>query len=125
MDAMLIEAPNQGPEPVAIAIVDDHGELTAYLKMDKCAPFPSRMALRKAYTCAMGRVDGQEYVDRLKSQGRSVADFGDPGLAAVPGGVVIRRSNDGEILGGIGVSGLPSGASDEAVARKGLEALEL
>ena len=123
LDAMLEEAPKQGPEPVAIAMVDDRGELLAYLKMDKCAAFPSRLALKKAYTCAMGRADGQEYVDRLKSQGRNVTDFGDPGLASVPGGVVIRRSSDGAILGGIGVSGLPSGAADEAISRKGLEAL--
>ena len=91
--------------------------------MDKCGPFPSRMALRKAYTCAVVRADGQEYMDRLKGQGRNVSDFEDPELAAVPGGVVIRRPSDGAIVGSIGVSDIPNGASDEAVARKRVEAL--
>ena len=62
-------------------------------------------------------------MDYLKGQRRNVSDFEDPELAAVPGGVAIRSPSDGAIVGGIGVRGLPSGASDEAVIRKRIEAL--
>ena len=123
--AMVEEGPRHPDQPVAIAMVDEIGDIIGYARMDNCRKFPQRLAIKKAYTCALSGSDSQAYVDRLKSQGRSVSDFGDPNLAAVPGGVVIRRPSDNAILGGIGVSGLPSGADDEAIARIGLNALNL
>ena len=123
MAAMLGEASKQPDQPIAIAIVDETGDIVSYSRMDNCRKFPQRLAIKKAYTAAMSGTDTQAYVDRLKSQGMSASDYGDPNLAAVPGGVVVRRSSDGTILGGIGVSGLPGG--DETIARIGLNALNL
>ena len=73
----------------------------------------------------MSGLDSQAYIDRLQTQGRSISDYGDPNMAAAPGGVVIRRPSDETTLGGIGVSGLPSGGADEAIARIGLKAMDL
>ena len=115
------KAPNS---PLAIAIVDDQGGLVSYMKMDRCRAIPQRMAIRKAYTCAVTGQDSKAYAERLASQGRSVAEMGDPQLAAVQGGVVVLHPSTGAILGGIGVSGL-SAEDDEALARVGLEALGL
>jgi len=124
MDAMLNRATKSPDQPLAIAIVDDQGSLVSYARMDRCRLIPQRMAIRKAYTCAVTGQDSRAYAERLASQGRSVAEMGDPQLAAVQGGVVVVHRSTGAILGGIGVSGL-SAEEDEALARVGLEALGL
>ena len=122
MDRMLQEANKQPNRPVAIAIVDDQGELIAYARMDRTAPQPPIIARKKAYTAARTRSDTLAYAERLKGQGRSVTEFGDPNLIALQGGVVITNSSDGSVLGGIGVSGLAA-EEDEAIARIGLQAI--
>jgi uncharacterized protein GlcG (DUF336 family) len=108
--------------PVDMAIVDDIGNLLAYARMDRCVR--PTFARHKAYTAAMRRMDTGAFADQLKSQGRSVADFGDPQLVTLQGGLVIHAP-DGSLLGGIGVGGLPSGKEDEDIARAGLKALGL
>ena len=122
MDSMLQEANKQPNRPVAIAIVDDQGELIAYARMDRTAPQPPIIARKKAYTAARTRSDTLAYAERLKSQGRSVTEFGDPNLIALQGGVVITNPSDGSVLGGIGVSGMAA-EEDEAIARVGLKAI--
>jgi glc operon protein GlcG len=90
--------------------------------MDQCAPQPPVIARKKAYTAARTRADTKAYAERLKSQGRSVTEFGDPNLLALQGGVVITHPADQSVLGGIGVSGLTA-EEDEALARIGLSAI--
>jgi glc operon protein GlcG len=124
MAAMLEKATQEPDRPVAIAIVDDLGNLFSFARMDRCRVIPQRLAIRKAYTAALTGQDSLAYADRLKSQGRTVAEMGDPNLAAVQGGVVILHSTAGFILGGIGVSGL-SAQEDEDLARIGVQALGL
>jgi uncharacterized protein GlcG (DUF336 family) len=122
MDLMLQEAYKEPNRPVAIAIVDDQGELVSFARMDKCAPQPPMIARKKAYTAARTRSDTLAYAERLKSQGRSVTEFGDPNLIALQGGVAIIHPADQTALGGIGVSGLAA-PEDEAIARIGLKAI--
>jgi len=121
MDRMLQEATKSPNRPVAIAIVDDQGELVSFARMDQCAPQPRVIARKKAYTAARIRTDTKAYADRLKSQGRSVTEFGDPNLLAAQGGVVITGPEN-TVLGGIGVSGL-SAEEDEQIAKVGLQAI--
>jgi uncharacterized protein GlcG (DUF336 family) len=122
MDRMLREATKTPNRPLAIAICDDQGELVTFARMDRCAPQPPVVARKKAYTAARTRTDTKVYADRLKSQGRSVTEFGDPNLLAAQGGVVITNPADQSVLGGIGVSGLTA-EEDEALARIGLSAI--
>ncbi len=122
MDRMLQEARKAPNRPIAIAIVDDQGDLVSFARMDKCAPQPPVIARKKAYTAARTRSDTAAYAERLKSQGRSVTEFGDPNLLALQGGVVITNPMDQSVLGGIGVSGLAA-EEDEAIARIGLRAI--
>lgn len=68
--------------------MDDTGELLNYTRMDRCRKNPQRMAIRKAYTCTLSGRNSNEYASWLKEQGRSVAEMGDPMLAAIQGGVV-------------------------------------
>lgn len=122
MDQMLQEANEEANRPLAFAIVDDQGELICFARMDRVAPQPPMIARKKAYTAARTRGDTLAYAERLKSQGRSVTEFGDPNLIALQGGVVIANPTDGSVLGGIGVSGRLA-EEDEAIARVGLKAI--
>jgi glc operon protein GlcG len=117
--------PSREPNrPVAIAIVDDAGNLLSYGRMDHCWPNPQTFAVRKAYTSAMSGQDSVAYAERLKSQGRSVSDMGNPNLVAAQGAVVVLHPQSGAVLGAIGVSGLTA-QEDEDLARVGLQALGL
>ena len=121
IDAMVADF-NKDPNrrPVDMAIVDDMGNLLAYTRMDGC--HRPTFAIRKAYTSAVRRMDSVAFADQLKTQGRTLADIGDPELVIIQGGLVIETS-DGRLLGGIGVGGLPSGKDDEDITRAGLNAL--
>ena len=124
MEEMLDKATQDLAHPVAIAIVDDNGDIMDFARMDRCRKGPQRMAMRKAYTCAISGQDSKDYAARMASQGRTVAEMGDPMLAAVQGGVVVLHPSTGAILGGIGVSGLAA-QEDEDIANMGLKALGL
>jgi glc operon protein GlcG len=122
MDRMLQEVQQRFQNrPVAIAIVDDQGELVSFARQDRCAPQPPIVARKKAYTAARTRTDTKAYADRLRSQGRSATEFGDPNLLAAQGGVVITGPENA-VLGAIGVSGL-SAEEDEQIAKVGLQAI--
>jgi glc operon protein GlcG len=123
MKAMVDQAMQTPDEPVAMAIVDDTGNLVAYAKMDNLRLFSRRHALRKAYTAAIVGMDTGAHAERLHSQGRSISDLGDPNLTHGQGGVVILQ--EGVILGGIGVGGYPSGQRDEDLATVGLQAMHI
>ena len=124
MAAMINKATQEPDRPVTIAIVDDHGNLLSYARMDNCATGPQTLATRKAYTAAMRRMDSATFAENLKKQGQSVSDFGDHSLVAVQGAVVIVHPETKAILGGIGISGLSS-QEDEDLANIGLAALGL
>ena len=124
MQAMIEKATQEPDRPVAMAIVDDAGSLVSYAKMDKCRPNPQTFAIRKAYTSAMSGVNSADYAERLKSQGRTVSDFGNPNLVSAQGAAVIMDPAGGAVLGAIGVSGLSS-QEDEDLAKLGVQALGL
>lgn len=124
MQTMLDHAQQQPDRPLAIAIVDDAGQLLAYACMDNCRALPRRMAVSKAYTSAMSGQDSLAYARRLRDEQRNIADFGDPKLVAVQGAVVVRDPATDLVLGSIGVSGLTA-QEDEDLARLGHSALGL
>ena len=122
MNAMLEAALKEPDRPIAIAILDDNTNLLNYARMDGCRLNPQGVAIRKAYTAVMFGQNSSDFAQRLKNENRQVTDFGNPSLVAVKGGVVVISSN-GDILGGIGVSGLTA-EEDEEIALIGLNALE-
>ncbi len=123
MNAMLEAALKEPDRPIAIAILDDNTNLLNYARMDGCRLNPQGVARRKAYTAVMFGQNSSDFAQRLKNENRQVTDFGNPSLVAVKGGVVVISSN-GDILGGIGVSGLTA-EEDEEIALIGLNALEI
>ena len=124
MQAMIQKATQEPNRPVAMAIVDDAGNLVSYARMDNCRPNPQAFAIRKAYTSAMSGQNSADYAERLKSQGRTVSDFGNPNLVSAQGAAVILDPAGGAVLGAIGVSGLSS-QEDEDLAKLGVQALGL
>ena len=124
MNAMLDKATQEPNRPVAIAIVDDAGNMLNYARMDGCRTNPQSFAVRKAYTSAMSGRDSAAYAENLKAQGRTVADMGNPNLVSAQGAVAVLHPTSGAVLGAIGVSGLSS-QEDEDLSRLGMEALGL
>ena len=122
MKAIIEEATNPVVMPVAIAIVDDAGNMVAYAQMDNVRLYARRHAFRKAYTAAIMGMDTGPHGAQLKERGRTVSDYGDPNLTPGEGGVVVR-SKDGIIMGGIGIGGYL--ARDEELAQIGLDAMKL
>ena len=122
MKAIIEEATGPVVMPVAIAIVDDAGNMVAYAQMDNVRLYARRHAFRKAYTAAVMGMDTGPHGEQLRERGRTVSDYGDPNLTPGIGGVVVR-SSDGIIMGGIGVDGYL--ARDEELAQIGLDAMNL
>ena len=119
MNAMLEAALKEPDRPIAIAILDDNTNLLNYARMDGCRLNPQGVAIRKAYTAVMFGQNSSDFAQRLKNENRQVTDFGNPSLVAVKGGVVVISSN-GDIRGGIGVSGLTA-EEEEEIALIGLK----
>jgi len=125
LDAMLLEAPKQSTRPMALAVVDEYGDLLGFMRMDGTPPNSTQFAVRKAYTSARMRADLGDFRTRLKDRGGAISDLGDTGLVvAAGGGVVILQPANGAVLGAIGVSG-GTADEDQAVARAGLLAMKL
>ncbi len=97
-----VEATNRG---AAVAVVDSHGELMAFLRTDGCK-YPSiTIAINKAFSAAREQVPSRVIGERSVSEGFPMSNFGDARFTAWGGGVPLRF--EGQIVGGVGVSGLP------------------
>jgi glc operon protein GlcG len=121
MAAMADKAMQTSNDAVAMAIVDNTGNLLAYAQTGDLRLFSRRHAIRKAYTAAVMATDTGSNGKKLKEQDRSISELGDLQLTGFQGGLVIKR--DGVLLGGIGVGGYAGGHLDEALASVGLEVL--
>ncbi len=106
-----LEADGRG---AAVAVVDAHGELVAFLRTDAC-PLPSiRIAIQKAFTAARERTESRALGDKARAEDFPLTNFGEIGYVGWGGGVPIVV--DGEVIGALGISGLPE-ADDMELAR--------
>jgi len=104
---------------VAIAIVDNHGALVYYERMDDTQSASPLIAIEKARSAAMFRRATRAMEDTV-NKGRT-SFLGIPLATPIAGGLPIVVG--GKIAGGIGVSGVTSD-QDEQVAKAGLEGLK-
>ena len=111
MVADRLEANGQG---AAVAVVDRHGELVAFLRTNGCGLASINIAINKAFTAARERVESSVLGERSRTEGFPLTNFGDPRYTGWGGGVPIIV--DGAVIGAIGVSGLPE-ADDVELAR--------
>ncbi|WP_336333149.1 heme-binding protein [Pseudomonas putida] len=99
---------------VSIAVVDEAGQLLAFVRMDGASPASAEMAIAKARTAATGRRSTASYESMLNEGRTSLATA--PTLTCIEGGIPLQHA--GEWLGAIGVSGVSSDR-DAAIALAG------
>jgi len=105
---------------MAIAIVDNHGFLVYYERMDDTQTGSVQVALDKAKAAALYRRPTKAFEDGI-AKGR-VALLGLTGATPIEGGIPIMAG--GKVIGAIGVSGANSD-QDAAAAAAGLKAAGL
>jgi glc operon protein GlcG len=117
----ILAAVTERDNPVAIAIVDAHGDLICCARQDGAGARMVRRARAKAYTAATLGMDTVVFRDQvLKAEGRTLDDWGDPNLTSLQGGLVVR--SHGRVVGGIAMSGNTT-KRDEQLSHIGLAAM--
>lgn len=100
---------------VAVAVVDNHGFLVYFERMDNTQTASMDIAIGKARAAATYRRTTRVFMDAINKGGPATVTL--PGVFASPGGVPIMI--DGKVTGGLGVSGV-TGDQDEQCAKAGL-----
>jgi glc operon protein GlcG len=88
----------------AVAIVDAHGELIAFLRTDSCRLSCIQVAINKAYTAAREHTESKKLGNEARERGFPLTNYGELRYVTWGGGVPLRSG--GEVVGAIGVSGL-------------------
>jgi glc operon protein GlcG len=93
---------------LVVAVVDSHGELIAFARMDGAPISSIRIAANKAWTAARERKTTKEIGEKVRhpEKGHDIAYYGDPRFVGWGGGIPIWK--DGMVAGAVGVSGLSS-----------------
>jgi glc operon protein GlcG len=97
-----LDAENKG---AAIAVVDTQGELLAFLRTDGCKLPSINIAIHKAFTAAREKTESKQVGEASRKEGFPMTNFGDLRYTAWGGGVPILY--EGQVIGAVGVSGLP------------------
>jgi uncharacterized protein GlcG (DUF336 family) len=106
---------------VAVAVTDRSGWVLVLLRDPLAGMHTPDAATRKAWTAVSFR-NATSALERATAAGTDSAGIRQlPGVAMVGGGVPIEAA--GRQVGGIGVSGAPSGTMDEACAQAGIAAI--
>jgi glc operon protein GlcG len=115
--AIVADVVEHADGPIAVWVVDPHGELVAAASMDGAAPDTRLNARRKAYTAA--RSDARTTRElAAKIDGGELPQSFDPFFTFFLGGVAVFDGD--ERIGAVGVSGLP-GEVDERLALDAIE----
>lgn len=107
---------------VAVSVTDRFGVLQTTLRDRLAGPHTPDTAYRKAWTSVSFRTNTLE-LSKLTESGEAWAIRNVSNALPLGGGVQIL-AGDGDMVGGIGVSGAPSGSEDEACAKAGIAAIE-
>lgn len=104
----------------AVAVVDPHGELVAFVRSDGCPLASINNAMNKAFTAAREGVPSRVIGERSRDEGFPLSNYGDARYIGWGGGFPIVV--DGNIIGAVGVSGLPEEV-DMDLAQRGIARL--
>ncbi len=112
---------------VAVAVVDRGGNLQAFYRDRFAGPHTPETAIRKAWTANSFRQNTGDLASFLQKGTIPNQVQHNPGALLVGGGVIIE--SQGQLVGGIGVSGAPPGKSerdsiDGACARAGIAVIQ-
>lgn len=100
-----------------IAVVDTHGDLVAFARMDGAMLASIAIAQKKARTAARFRRETRVFFEAMEKSHANVATL-DPDIVASPGGFPLIV--DGNLVGAIGCSG-GTGDQDAAVCKAAVE----
>jgi uncharacterized protein GlcG (DUF336 family) len=100
---------------VAVAVVDPHGFLVYFERMEDTQYASNDIAIGKARAAATYRRPTRAFAEVINKGGPATATL--PGVFASPGGVPIFV--DGKVTGAVGVSGV-TGDQDEQCAKAGV-----
>ena len=103
---------------VAVAIVDPHGTLVYYEKMEDTQYASADIAIGKAKAAATYRRPTRVFAEVINKGGPATATL--PGVFASPGGVPIFVG--GKVTGAVGVSGV-TGDQDEQCSKAGISGM--
>ena len=103
---------------VAVAVVDTHGLLVYFERMEDTQTASSKIAIMKAKAAAQYRRPTRAFVDAIAQSGPATVTL--PGVVASPGGLPLMVG--GKVIGAVGVSGV-TGDQDEQCAKAGLAGL--
>lgn len=106
--------------PMAVAVVDNAGQLVAFERMDNTQTGSIEVSQDKAVSSAIFRRPTKAFQDAVAAGGAGLRVLTLRGANAVEGGVVLTV--DGKIIGALGISGGTS-EQDGMVAKVGAEAL--
>ena len=111
-----IDACTQKGIQIGVTVVDRDGMVQVTMRDTIAAPLTLTVSRAKAYTAANFNSSTTELADRANGPiGRL------PGVVMSAGGLPLQVS--GYLLGAIGVSGAPSGETDEQCAQAGIDAV--
>ena len=106
---------------VSVAVVDRAGLTQVMLRDRYAGPHTVEASTNKAWSAVSFRTNTSD-LEKASRAGDSMSGIRHfPRAVAVGGGLMIEAG--GSILGGIGVSGAPGGAADEACAAAGIRAI--
>jgi uncharacterized protein GlcG (DUF336 family) len=110
-----------GGYQVAVVVVDRFGNTQVAIRDLLAGPHTVETARRKAWTAVSFRTD-TETMAALTQAGEPQSGVRQvPGALMIGGGVPVEAA--GSIVAGIGVSGAPGGAADDACARQGIQSI--
>ncbi|QKT03476.1 heme-binding protein [Ectothiorhodospiraceae bacterium 2226] len=116
-----LEACREQEAQVAVAVVDRGGNVQVLLRDRFAGAHTPDTAIGKAWTAVSFRRNTTDMLDMTRpgEAGAGIRDL--PGVVVLGGGLVIEEA--GRILGGIGISGGPSGEVDDTCGKAGIEAI--
>jgi glc operon protein GlcG len=121
IDAAITEARRLNAPGGVIAVVDDGGNLMALERLDGTFAAGANISIGKARTAALFKRPTRAFEDIIKNGRTAMVALPDSLFTPLQGGLPVTV--DGQIVGGVGVSGAASAQQDEELALAGANAL--
>ena len=99
--------------PICVAVVDGHGDVIAFGRMDGAPARSIAISQGKAYSAARLGVNTDAFLERLHREKILASDFCDPKITSLPGGAILKSAS-GAVIAAVGVSGLKA-EEDQAI----------
>lgn len=127
IEAARAKGREMGLKPLSVAVLDAGGHPLAFEREDGASNLRFAVAHGKAYGAVSLGMGSRALFERAQAQPffvQALNGLANGAVVPVPGGVLVRDPEGGEILGAVGITGDTSD-NDEAAAIAGIEAAGL